>query len=263
MEKIIYGDIKEITLPTHVINSLHDRAELANVRKIEDVLYIIVTVPNKDNISKAVCLEISNESLKLYADKQLDLSEVEESTTFSEFIIYVLDQYELKCSEISQDLDGFESTMDNGVKKSDIQTFFALSKQLIYYQTAINAIKDVLAYIVDQKPKQLWTDENISDYTNIKIEINQLDQNIAMYQQVIESIMNVSDSLFSNKLNRTMKTLTSVTLVLSIPTFITSFYGMNINLPFQDHPYSLWIVFLISFVLTSLTVVWLYRKDFF
>ncbi|WP_331836902.1 CorA family divalent cation transporter [Erysipelothrix piscisicarius] len=93
--------------------------------------------------------------------------------------------------------------------------------------------------------------------------MNQLVQNIEMYQQIINSIVDVSESLFSNRLNKIMQTLTSITLVLSVPTFITSFYGMNIDLPFQDHPHALLIVFMISFFLTLGVVVYLHKKDYF
>ncbi|NLL74815.1 MAG: magnesium transporter CorA, partial [Erysipelothrix sp.] len=114
-----------------------------------------------------------------------------------------------------------------------------------------------------EKPNSLWNEEQIFDYASIKIEINQLNQNIDMNQEILKSMIDVSESLYSNKLNKTMKSLTSITLIISIPMMITSFYGMNIQLPFQDHPYALIIVFLISFLLTLIPVMYFYKKDLF
>lgn len=263
MRKIAYHNIQDIDLPSIVISSLIDTSEVANIRTINNIIYIIVTYPISQNEVVPICLRVDNDDLSLYYRDNIDMKLITNKTSFTDFITVVLDQYGIMCEKVNAVLEGFENVMDEGVKKSDIQLFFALSKGLIYYETAINSIGEVLAYVMSEKPDLLWSHTSASEFTNIRIEINQLNQNIDMYQKVIASIISVSDSLFSNKLNVTMKTLTSVTLVLSIPTFITSFYGMNINLPFQDHPNSLFIVFTISLILTGLSVIYLYRKDFF
>ena len=60
-----------------------------------------------------------------------------------------------------------------------------------------------------------------------------------------------------------MKFLASITIVLSIPTIVTSFFGMNVALPFQDHPMA--PIFIIGiFALISAGVIWVFmRKDWF
>jgi magnesium transporter len=60
-----------------------------------------------------------------------------------------------------------------------------------------------------------------------------------------------------------MKFLTAITVVLSVPTMISSFYGMNVPLPFQENTFGFIYMIIISVVLTVVTVVYLLKKGMF
>ena len=76
-------------------------------------------------------------------------------------------------------------------------------------------------------------------------------------------MMDAFSSVIGNNLNFVMKFLTSITIILMIPTLVTSFYGMNIALPFQHHPYALVIVSLISIILTLLGIIIFVKRKLF
>lgn len=263
MKKTKYSTIKELDLDRRVIDSLSDSVEVAHIRIIDNDLYIVLTYPVDYNTLVPICVKINSDEIRLYYNEIIDFSDVKKDSSFTEFLLYVLKRYEHLLERINMDLEKFESSMDEGLKKEDIQNFFSLNKTLIYYETALDAIKELMDYIEKDKSPFVWNNDSASEFANIKIELTQLNNNIEMYQKIISLMISVSDSLFSNKLNKTMKKLTTVTLVLAIPTFITSFYGMNIDLPFQEHPNSLFIVFLISFALTAISSIYLYYKDYF
>jgi magnesium transporter len=70
-------------------------------------------------------------------------------------------------------------------------------------------------------------------------------------------------SIISNNLNAVMKFLASVTIVLSLPTMIASFYGMNVLLPMQENPYSFMIILALSLAI-SLSVMFIFiKRDWF
>ncbi len=263
MKKIAFNNLDDLNLPSNVIESLEDSEELANIRVIGDDIYIIVTYPEKSNILQPICLKVDDEGMSLYHSSDINIEALKDGASFTDFISFVLNRYEDILYLINQDIEKFEDHIDMGVKKGDIQNYFTLNKTLIYYETAIGAISELVNFVNLEKIDRLYDREYVSDYANIKIEINQLNKNIDMYQKIISNIVDISDSLFTSKLNRTMKKLTTITLVLSIPTFITSFYGMNIYLPFQDHPYSLLFVISISLVLTGISVIYLYYNEYF
>jgi len=85
----------------------------------------------------------------------------------------------------------------------------------------------------------------------------------SIYRNIISSTMDAFASIISNNLNIVMKILTSLTVVLSIPTLFASLWGMNVGVPFQNNPYGFWIVIAITVVasLAAFTVLW--RKKMF
>ena len=92
---------------------------------------------------------------------------------------------------------------------------------------------------------------------------------IAMHQSEdvcrvnIKSIRSLRDSyhiIFTNDVNRTIKFLTALTIILSIPIIIVSAYGMNVALPFQNHPYAFLIIMAII-VASSVIAIFFFRKN--
>ena len=67
-------------------------------------------------------------------------------------------------------------------------------------------------------------------------------------------------SVISNNLNIVMKILTVVTILMQIPTIITSFYGMNVSLPLQNNPFAYVHVIIWSVGTIILALVWFKRK---
>ncbi len=76
-------------------------------------------------------------------------------------------------------------------------------------------------------------------------------------------MMDAFASIISNNLNVVMKFLASVTIVMSIPTIVTSFFGMNVLLPFADNPYAAVFVILIFLVFSGVVVYIFMRRDWF
>jgi magnesium transporter len=60
-----------------------------------------------------------------------------------------------------------------------------------------------------------------------------------------------------------MKLLTSITIVLAIPTMVSSFFGMNVGLPLQDHPLAFLFIIGLTVLSVSGSVLFLYKKNLF
>ena len=81
-----------------------------------------------------------------------------------------------------------------------------------------------------------------------------------IYSNTVTGTMDTFASIISNNQNIVMKFLTATTIVLSVPTMISSFYGMNfINIPGGKHPYGFYIVTIVALVITIITV-FIFRK---
>ena len=94
------------------------------------------------------------------------------------------------------------------------------------------------------------------------IELKQALEMTNLYQEILENMMNTYHSIISNNTNSIMKFLTSITLVISIPTMVSSFLGMNVYLgEFGKNPYSFLLIILISLLVTVLLLILLKKKN--
>jgi magnesium transporter len=81
-----------------------------------------------------------------------------------------------------------------------------------------------------------------------------------VYTNILNGTMDAFGSIISNNLNMVMKRLTSVTIILMVPTLIASFFGMNLQpLPIEKETNSFWIVIMLSVLAATLLYV-LFRR---
>ena len=101
------------------------------------------------------------------------------------------------------------------------------------------------------------------DYELIHDFQNAIKQSEDLCHVNVKSIRSLRDSyqiLFTNDVNRTIKLLTALTVIFMIPTIITSFYGMNVRIPFQDTPHAFAGILAISFIASISAVLFFVRK---
>jgi len=83
----------------------------------------------------------------------------------------------------------------------------------------------------------------------------------AIYRDLINNAMNAYDSIVGHNLNKVMKTLTSISLIVSVPTLIASLYGMNVGLPLESDPLAFVIILLFSLIITVPLLLFLRFKN--
>jgi len=82
-----------------------------------------------------------------------------------------------------------------------------------------------------------------------------------IYSSILSDMMDAFASVISNNLNVIMKLLTTVTIILMIPTLVASIYGMNVDLPFQDTPFAFLFTMVLSIVLSGIGILIFWRKQ--
>jgi magnesium transporter len=102
--------------------------------------------------------------------------------------------------------------------------------------------------------------ENMENYWGNILDYNQKMWDMAEdYQELIEGLSKTFDSLQTNKINDIMKTLTFFSVIMLPLTVITGFYGMNVGLPFQNHPQS-FIIIIVFMLAITIGMLWYFRK---
>ena len=83
-----------------------------------------------------------------------------------------------------------------------------------------------------------------------------------IYTDILTGMMDAFASVISNNLNRVMKLLTSITIILSIPVIVSSFYGTNVKLPFQNYGHAFTLIIVIAFVISLGFFLVFWRKRY-
>ncbi|MDU4450307.1 MAG: CorA family divalent cation transporter, partial [Staphylococcus lugdunensis] len=134
-------------------------------------------------------------------------------------------------------------------------------KSLVYFLAALKG-NDTIIKKLFRLPaiKRFEEDEDLLE--DLMIENNQAIETTELYTRILESITTSYASLLSNEMNNIMKTLTLFTVLLTLPTLVFSFFGMNVPLPIDDHSYASWIiVIVVSLILVTIVGTFLWRKQ--
>ena len=98
---------------------------------------------------------------------------------------------------------------------------------------------------------------------DVVIETKQAIEMANIYSNILGNMMGAHSSIISNNLNITIRFLTSVTIILSLPILVASLYGMNVRLPFQDSDAAFWYVMMIAIGLSGFGVLYFRKKNLF
>ena len=176
-------------------------------------------------------------------------------------ILYLNSSYYLSyLKQINKETEIAEYILKNSMKNKELLKLLSLEKSLVYFTTSLKSNELVMEKTMRGKIIKLYEeDEDILE--DAITENRQAIEMAKIYSDILNGTMDAYASIISNNLNGVMKFLTSITIVLAIPTMISSFWGMNVNLPFQNSAFGFAIMLGISIVITLLVTYWLYKKD--
>ena len=160
---------------------------------------------------------------------------------------------------INRETEITENRLKTSMKNKELLKLLDLEKSLVYFITSLRANEAVMERTIKIKNIKLYEDdEDILE--DAIIENKQAIEMSKIYKDILDSTMDAYSSIISNNLNEVMKLLTSITIIISIPTLIASLWGMNVEVPFEIEKYGFWILCGIAFVVTAVTIVLLNKK---
>ena len=136
----------------------------------------------------------------------------------------------------------------------------SIEKSLVYFINALNGNELLKMKMKRTDFLRIRQDEDLSDlFEDIIIDNGQALEMANIYTNILNGTMDAYGSIISNNLNITIQRLTLITIILTVPMVIASFYGMNVPLPYQQKQFTIGIIFLVSIFL-SLGVIWYFRR---
>ena len=156
-----------------------------------------------------------------------------------------------------------EQKLHKAQKNRELMELLELEKSLLYFSTSLRANEVVLEKLMkNEKVKKYPEDEELLE--DVIIENKQAIEMANIYSGNLNVTTEAVASVISNNLNIVMKLLTTITLVMAIPTMVASFYGMNVRgIPFAEHPHGFWIVLGFTAVVSMVVTLIFSKKDLF
>ena len=185
------------------------------------------------------------------------------STTVNE-VIYrwwevIIHSFENSLDLIEETINQTEDVIMREIYPSQLEWFFQLSRDAIFIETSLKANMKVLRRLkrFNVVGRMILDVDRLEE---LEVDLQQQLELSAIYRELIANAMNAYDSIVSHNLNRVIKTLTSISLLVSVPTLIASIYGMNVDLPLKDDPLAFLMVMLGSLVITIPLLLFLRMK---
>jgi len=281
-ELLLVGE--KTNTPIDFLKAALDEEERPRIEIDDDYALILINIPvmlsetNYDTLPLGiiitpeniitVCLE-NNPVVLEFNEYNRRSFNTAKRTRFLFQILYKSATYYLRyLRQISRLSEQIEVHLRKTMKNKELFELMDLQQGLTYFTSSLRANGIVMDRLLRIRSNnqcrhliQIYEeDEDLLE--DVIIENNQAVQMVEMYSRILSGMAETFASIISNNLNMVMKFLTSMTIILAIPTMIASFWGMNVNVPFgSPNPYGFLIVAFIIVIVTGITTYVLLRKN--
>ena len=159
--------------------------------------------------------------------------------------------------QINLDISAAEKELERSIRNEDLLRLMRLQKTLVYFNTSIRGNEVMIG-----KLQSIFQDTDFLDkelVEDVIIELKQAFNTVNIYSDILTGTMDAFASIISNNVNTIMKRMTSLSIILMVPTLIASFYGMNVPIYMEDMPHGFVVIILLS-ILLSATAFFIFRK---
>jgi magnesium transporter len=164
--------------------------------------------------------------------------------------------------EINKAVDEIEGRLQRSQRNQEVMEVLKYQKSLVYFTTALKSNELMFRRLQRSRLFEMYPDDE-DLLEDALTEIQQAIEMTSISNGILNGLMDAFASIISNNLNGVMKFLASVTIVLSIPTIVASFYGMNVDLPMQGHPLAFLMTIGLALSIAVVVVLVFWRKDWF
>lgn len=266
-----------LNIPEEYIKAALDAEERARIEKEDgvvmavtdipiteedDTLYTYSTLPFgcvfNDSTLVTVCLNETSIINDLMAGRYVkDLNIHKRARFFLQLQYVIAKKYLQYLKQIDRTSQRVQTELEKSMKNEELIEMLSLEKSLVYFSTSLRANTAVL----DKVPRLVKFYEEDQDlWDDVLIENKQAIEMSNIYREILSGTMDAYASIISNNLNVVMKVLASITLIISVPSMIAAFWGMNTGVPFEGKSWGFWVVIAINIVICIVMLIILYKK---
>ena len=169
--------------------------------------------------------------------------------------------YQQELRLIDRRRQSIEKNLAGALRDSDLMELHGLESSLVYFATSLRANLTVLDRLTRYKRLEQYPDDR-ELLDDVIVEIRQAIEMTGIYRDDIKGTRELFSSILDNRLNNAMKYLTSITLIMAVPTVISGLYGMNVNLDGMPFANSFWGFAIVCGIIVAVCLVsaWILHK---
>ena len=269
------SDIEEdLNIDRDYIRAALDEEETSRVESDDGVTLIVVDYPvsEQDNDPDKTLLYSTTPMAIIITDRNVITVSAKENVVIDEiakgvvkgihtnlktrFVFSILLRIAARYLQYLKQIDKIsnyvEGKMYLSMKNKGLIQLLGLEKSLVYFSTSLKANEGVLEKLMRGRFLKLYEDDqDLLD--DVIIEVKQAIEMTGIYSNILSGTMDTFASIISNNLNIVMKRMTTITIIIAVPTIVFSFYGMNLNQNAGGLPMAnVWFPIVLSIVLSVL-----------
>ncbi|MBO7156099.1 MAG: magnesium transporter CorA family protein [Clostridia bacterium] len=162
--------------------------------------------------------------------------------------------------QIDRSSQRIQTELHRATKNKELVQLLDLEKSLVYFSTSLRGNSIVIERL--SRMNRARNDEDAEELIeDVVIENRQAMDMCNIYSDILASTMSTYASVISNNQNSIMKTLTIMTVIISVPTLFASFWGMNTGVPFEGKQFGFWVVLGLSAIVASVVGYFIIRHN--
>lgn len=274
------SDIEEdLHIERDYIRAALDEEEPSRIESDDGVTLIVVDYPiaEQDNDPDRTLLYSTTPMSLIITDKHVITVSAKENVVLDEiakgvvkgvrpdlrtrFVFTVLLRIAARYLQYLKQIDKLanfvEGKMYLSMKNKGLIQLQGLEKSLVYFSTSLKSNEAVLEKLMRGRFLKLYEeDQDLLD--DVMIEVKQAIEMTSIYSNILSGTMDTFASIISNNLNIIMKRMTTITIILTMPTIVFSFYGMNLNDAANGLPLAnVWFPIALSVLLSAAIGLWI------
>ncbi|MFZ4772943.1 MAG: magnesium transporter CorA family protein [Chlamydiia bacterium] len=238
-----------------------DRFEIPRLETFDDVIIVITRYPSKTTASTDIGLYTTTFAMVLSKDyfiticteksalvknvvnRKSDLLTLQKTRLMVLFLGKITQEYTVNIKLIRSNVLHQEKDLGQ-IDSDDINAMTIYEENLNQYLSALVPLRGVFDQISIGKISAL-IEEDQDLIEGLVHAIRQSEDLCKINMRSLARLRNSYQIIFTNQLNKTIKILTALTIILNIPTMIASIYGMNITLPGQESANAFLFIFIV------------------
>ena len=228
--------------------------------------YVYSTIPLGIVLVDEVIITVCTRETPIIADFTEERIRNFKTSKRTRFILQVLhrnaSRFLAYLKQIDKASGHVQELLEKSSRNSELIQMMKLEKSLVFFSTSLKGNEVVMEKLLRLDVLQKFPDDT-DLLEDVIIENKQAIEMCNIYRDIMSGTMDAFASIISNNLNITMKLLASLTILLSVPTIVAGLFGMNVPIPFDNHPAGFAIATGIAVIATLLCFFMLYKKKMF